>query len=178
MKKEGITEVSKEEFAEALYYWLSEHLKTEVLKERAKELKFEIKTDEDFNEFFAELTILNMWMVVDTCEALIKDENLRDECLDAFHKLVFERNASGGQNGDFDKWIKMLAQKYLEYSEAMGSETSANNPLWEVAKVFNKNLFGKIKKDFWFQQKAEIYIGTALKHLGKALKEYNIVQQT
>ena len=114
MTDEKNIQVTKEQFAEALYYWLSENLKIEDIKVLVRELEFEIKSNTDFIRFFAEFTILNMWIVVDTCEALFKSENLKNECLYIFHQLVFKRNATQRDSVDFDTWLKTMSLKYID----------------------------------------------------------------
>lgn len=49
-----------------------------------------------------------------------------------------------------------------------------STPLWVVANLINRNLFGEIKKDLKFQSLVIAYIGLSLKHLGEAIKQYDI----
>jgi len=60
--------VSKNQFAEVLYYWLSLHLNKKAVKKRAKEIHFKIKNNRDFNKIFAELLVFDMWLIIYTCD--------------------------------------------------------------------------------------------------------------
>ena len=76
--------VSKEQFAEVLYIWLSKNWNGEVIKEIAKESHFGIRNIKDFIKISKELFFLNVWSVICACEAEFVDEGKRNKCLDIF----------------------------------------------------------------------------------------------
>jgi len=80
--------VSKKQFAEALYVWLSKNWNIEVIKGITKE--FEVKNIKDFIKISKELFFLNMWSVICACEAELGDKDKRNECLDIFCNLVYK----------------------------------------------------------------------------------------
>ena len=133
--------VSKDQFAEVLYRWLSKFLTKEAIKKTAKDLGFKLRR-RNYSKVFGELIVLYMWLTVYTCEEVLEDENKRNECLDTFHHLVYERHTEGTQE-DFGKWMKSMGAKYIEYDKAM--ETGhPSGPLWVVANLINRDLFGEI----------------------------------
>jgi hypothetical protein len=164
--------VSKNEFAEVLYYWLSERLTKKSIEESAKELHFEIRSSEDFDKIFRELLILNMWLITRICERVFEDENKRNECLDIFHHLAHERHIEGTEE-DFSKWMKLTGTKYIEYNTAMDTN-HPSTPLWVLAKLINKNLFGEVKEDIWVQMEISAYAGIPTKHLEELMEKYDI----
>lgn len=164
--------VSKEQFAEVLYHWLSNFLTEKAVKKTAKEFGFKIKNNRDFNRIFQELFTLNMWLIVYTCELAFEDEDKGNECLDIFHNLIYERHAKDVDE-DFMKWMSLMHAKYVEYTKAIETDYPST-PLWVLATLINKNLFGKIKKDPFLQTKIVIHVGEFKKHLRKAIKEYSI----
>jgi hypothetical protein len=164
--------VSREEFAEVLYHWLSLQLTKKQIEKTAKDLDFQIKSNEDFNRIFKELFTINMWTIVRSCERVFEDIDKRNECLDRFHRLVYERHTEGTQD-NFGDWMISKAAKYVKYTEAMKTE-HPSTPLWVVANLINRSLFGEIKKDVKFQSLIIAYIGLSAKHLGEAIKQYDI----
>ncbi len=164
--------VSKNQFAEVLYYWLSGYLTKKAIKKSAKELCFKIRNNKDFSKIFEELFVLNMWLIVYTCEGVFEDEDKRNKFLDIFHHLVHDRHIENKENS-FNDWMMSISPRYVEYSKAMEKE-HPSTPLWVVANIINKRLFGKIKKDLIFQMKMVSHIGLFVKHLGKAITQYEI----
>ena len=164
--------VSKREFAEVLYYWLSQRLTREAIEETAKDLDFRIKNSEDFDRIFEELFALNMSLIIDACEKVFEDEDRRNECLDIFHHIVYERHNKGTEE-HFRKWMTSMGTKYIEYVKAMETQ-HPSTPLWVLAKVINKNLFGEVKESFVAQVEIGAYVGIPAKHLGELIKKYDI----
>jgi len=172
MNNKGL-KVSKNQFAEVLYYWLSISLNEKEIREKAEDFGFKIRSDNDFSKIFEELLALNMWIIVYTCEGVIDDEDKQNACLDIFHHLVYKRHTEG-KDEDFWKWMGSLAtDKYSEYYTAIETD-HPSTPLWVLAKLVNKNLFGQIKKDLIVQAKIVTYFGLSVEHLGKALIKYDI----
>jgi hypothetical protein len=164
--------VSKTGFAEGLYLWLSQRLSKEAVKETAEEFDFKIKSNKDFNKMFQELFALNMWLIVRTCERVFEDVDKRNECLDIFHRLVYERYSQDiGEN--FGKWMKLMGAKYIEYIKAMETE-HPSGPLWVLAKLINTNLFGKLKKDPFIQLAISSYVAIPAEYLEELIKKYDI----
>ena len=163
--------VSKDQFAEVLYRWLSKFLTKEAIKKTAKDLGFKLRR-RDYSKVFGELVVLYMWLIVYTCEGVLVDENKRNECLDIFHHLVYERHTERTQE-DFGKWMKSMGAKYIEYDKAMKTD-HPSTPLWVVAKLINRNLFGEIREDWLLQMHIITHVELFVKHLGKAIKQYGV----
>jgi len=174
--------VSREEFANALFYWLTSQVNTKKIKQLAKLSNPEHKEKElfglnlehktEFNILVEELFDLNMWLIVHVCERVFEDTDKRDECLDIFHHLEYGRYL-GKEEKSFSDWMMSIAPRYVEYGKAMETKHSST-PLWVVASVFNKRLFGEIRKDLGFQMKVIVDIGLFVKYLGEAIKQYDI----
>jgi len=164
--------VSKGEFAEVLYHWLSKRLTKKAIEESAKELHFDIRSNKNFHKIFKELLVLNMWLIVRTCERIFEDEDEQNECLDIFHHLAYERYIKGTKE-DSGKWMKSMGTKYIEYNRAMNTD-HPSTPLWVLAKLINKNLFGEVKEDIWVQTEIGAYVGIPAKHLEELIKRYDI----
>lgn len=167
--------VSKEQFAEALYLWLSKSWNDKTIKETAKDLGFKIKNDVDYLKIYKELFFLNLWIVVRACENEFEDENKRNECLDIFHHFVCERIilTPGTIIFNFKNWMEGLREKYIKYDKAMETEHPAT-PLWVLATLINKNLFGEVKKDVLFQTGISAKITFSMKHLRKVIRQFDI----
>jgi len=163
--------VSKDQFAEVLYRWLSKFLTDKAIKKSAKDLGFKLRR-KNYSKVFGELFVLYMWLIVYTCEDVLEDENKRNECLDIFHHLVYKRHTEGTEE-DFGKWLKSVGAKYIEYYKAMETD-HPSGPLWVVASLVNKKLFGKIKEDAWLQLRIVGYVESFVKYLRKAIKQYDI----
>ena len=165
-------ETTKRDFAQVLHFWLSNRLTGEAIKETAEDFDFKISSNKDFNKMFQELFALNMWLIVRSCERVFEDVDKRNECLDIFHRLVYERYSQDiGEN--FGKWMKLMGAKYIEYIKAMETE-HPSGPLWVLAKLINTNLFGKLKKDPFVQAAIGGYVGILAKHLEELMKKYDI----
>ena len=165
------------DFAQGLDWWLSRGLGKRRVKRAAKDFSFKIKSDEDFQRIFGELLALNTWLIVRACERLIKDVDKRNECLDIFHRLVYVRYAKGTEQ-NFGEWMKFMGGKYIEYMKAVETE-HPSGPLWVLAKVVNKNLFGEVKENAFVQAAIGGYLGINMKYTEEAIKElikkYDIV---
>jgi len=166
--------ITNRQFAEVLFHWLSMFLTKKEIKKYAKSFGFRIRiwNRKDYRKIFEELLILNMWMIVYTCEKVFEGEDKRNECLDIFHNLIYHRKIANNENS-FRDWMISISSKYIEYSKAMETE-HPSTPLWLVAKVFNQKLFGKFKEDLRFQMQVCIYIDLFNKHLGKTILKYEI----
>lgn len=164
--------VSRKQFAEVLYCWLSGFLTEEAVKKTAKDIGFKIRNNKDFTKIFEELFVLDMWLIVHTAEGIFVDEDKRNECLDMFHHLIYNCHIESTERS-YNDWMMSIAPRYAEYGKARETE-HPSTPLWVVANVFNKRLFGEIKNDLRFQTMVIIYQGLFVKHLGEAIKQYNI----
>jgi hypothetical protein len=169
-----MVKVSREEFAEVLYYWVMKDLREKKIKETASSLQFEIKSDEDYDTVFRELLILNMYLAVTAAERVFEDEEKRNGCLDLLHRLVFDRHY--GETGvTFGDWMIWMGTRYLEYQQALESDSKhPPGPLWEISKMVNKRLFGEIKEDPFIQASIGEHIVLNLKHLTHLICEYDI----
>jgi len=164
--------VTKKKLTESLYYWFSGYITEKEVKKTAKELGFRIWKKEDFNKIFRELFVFNMWLIIHTCEKVFDDEDKRNECLDIFHNLVYNRNIDNNEIS-FINWKSSIVSRYIEYSKAMKTE-HPSTPLWVVAEILNRNLFGEVRKDLSFQLKIIGHIGLFEKYLGEVLLKYDI----
>ncbi len=170
-KKEKLT---KNQFAELLYYLLSSNTTRKFIEKSAKKFGFEIKDNEDWSKIFDELLILNMWLTMHTFNELSADENTIEECLDMFDLLVYNRLYKCWKEKkklnvmDFNEWrITSIAPRYTEYSNAMKTEFNIHQgPFWAVATSFNKRLFGELKKDYFVQATIIIHVSLFIKHFG------------
>jgi len=161
--------VTKEELAEVLGHWIEKRLENEQIKETAIDFGIDTNNQKDLNSLVDELFDLNMWIVVFTCERVFKNISKRDECLDVFHHLIYER-LSEGEETDYRNWILNLAQKYMGYNEAIKSA----QPILVIANVVNTNIFEDLRKDPFLQMRIGNYIMTISDVLEKALKQYKL----
>jgi len=75
----------------------------------------------------------------------------------------------------FKNWMISISLRYIEYNKAMKIK-HPSNPLWGgVAKEFNKNLFGEVRKDVFVQMDIIECFGLFVSHLEKTILEYDIV---
>lgn len=156
--------VSKEEFAEVLCYWLANQVNTKAIQQLAEVLDVEDKPQELF--------ALNMWSIVYSCERIFEDIDKRNECLDTFHLIVYQRILEGTEE-DFGQWKLSVTAKYIDYNEAMETE-SQPGPLWQLATVVNKNLFGKLNLSALVQFEISAYASSTIKALLEMINKYDI----
>jgi hypothetical protein len=162
MRNDEKPKVSKTNFAEGLYYWLSEFVTEEKTKEIAEKLSFEIRSNEDFSKVYEELLALNMWLILYSCAGKFEDREKLVKVLNIFHHLVYKEKAKGTTEEDFNKWMKSMDTKYNEYETAIESNMGTyRQPTWlmVVAKQFSRNLFREIKEDLEFKMGIVDHIG-------------------
>ncbi len=114
-----------------------------------------------------------MWTIVYTCERLLENEEIRNECLDIFHNMVYNSRINCNEF-TFKNWMISISLRYTEYNKAMEIK-HPSNLLWGVAKEFNKNLFGKVRKDISVQMDIIGCFTLFVSHLEKVILEYDIV---
>lgn len=165
--------ITKKQFAEVLHHWLSTALIKKEIKKNAVALDFKLVKDDDFRKIFAEYLVFDMWSIVYTCERLLENEEIRNECLDIFHNMVYKGHINNNEF-TFKNWITSISLRYVEYNKAMKIK-HPSNPLWGVAKEFNKNLFGIVRKDVSVQMDIIGYFTLFTSHLEKVILEYDIV---
>jgi hypothetical protein len=165
--------VSKEEFTEVLCFWLSQRLTKQAIKQTAKKFNFKIKSNEDFNKILQELFALNMWLVVRTCERVLMDTDRRNECLDMFHRAVYEVHITDATDEGFREWMLAVASKYVEYNKA-AQQASEPGPVWWLARLVNQNIFGEVKEDIILQVEISAYVGILYETLEDLIKKYDI----
>lgn len=166
--------VSRGEFAEVLYYWVTKDLREHKIRDVASSLDFEIDGDEAYDTVFRELLILNMYLAVTAAERVFEDEEKRDDCLDSLHHLVFDRHY-GETGATFGNWKIWMGTRYLEYQQASESDPKhPAGPLWEISKTINKRLFGEVKEDPFIQASIGGYVALNLEHLTDLMHEYDI----
>lgn len=171
--------ISKRDFADTLYYWLSEHLTDKEVKQMANEVGFNMRgflgiriKKKLYAKFYGELFILNMYLIAFTCEAVIENEDKKKDILKIFHSTVYERNIKV-TGISYSHWIKLMELIYNEYRQAMETE-SLLTPLLLLANKFSKNLFGETKLKPFVKFETGMRLGGIVKHLSKALQEYEI----
>ena len=165
--------ITKKQFAEVLHHWLSRALTKKEIKKNAVALGFTLIKDDDFTKIFEEYLVFDMWTIVYTCERLLENEEIRNECLDIFHNMVYNSHINCNEF-TFKNWMISIALRYTEYNKAMEIK-HPSNPLWGVAKEFNKNLFGKVRKDISVQMDIIGCFTLFVSHLEKVILEYDIV---
>ena len=165
------SKISKEQFAEALYIWLSKNWNGEVIKEVAKDSHFEIRNIKDFIKISQELFFLNIWSVICACEAEFKDEDKRNECLDIFCNLIY-KNHPERKTKNFNNWTEEIKKKCSEYDKAL-ERNSTKKPELEISKLISRNLF---EKDGENLNSVSIYsrIVFATKHLRELIRKFEI----
>ena len=179
--------ISRVGFSELLSTWLSAKTSNKYIIENARILGFNIKDDEDFEKIREELFAFFMWLVYLNCEgAFIEDEDKLHECLYMFHIRAYksykgikrdfaEWKKSNDLKEDFESWMKLMHDKYIQYFNAFEGEFTN---LSALASLINSNIFGQNTKDFMNEIKSEIFIGEMMKSsfeiLGKEIKKYVI----
>ncbi len=177
---ESTVKISKEDFVDTLYLWLSEHLTEKEVKAMADEVGFNTKglfrikvSKKLYSKLYIELFTLNMYLIVSSCEAVIEDEDKKKNVLDMFYNTVFEKNIKVS-GISYNKWLNLMELIYDEYGKAT-EEASLLSPLLLLANRFCKNLFGdKIKLDSSVKFEISMRIGGMAKQLSKTLNEYDI----
>ncbi len=177
---ESTVKISKEDFVDTLYLWLSEHLTEKEVKAMADEVGFNTKglfrikvSKKLYSKLYIELFTLNMYLIVSSCEAVIEDEDKKKNVLDMFYNTVFEKNIKVS-GISYNKWLNLMELIYDEYGKAT-EEASLLSPLLLLANRFCKNLFGdKMKLDSSVKFEISMRIGGMAKQLSKTLHEYDI----
>ena len=173
MKQQKV-KLSRKLFAEALYlYWLSRLLREKGVKKFAKDLGFEIRNEEDFIKICWELFILDMWLIVYTCECEGLEKHKGEECLDIFDHLVYHH--FGKEEKGFNDWMRAVALGGLQYS--MDMNVIGERPplaLSAAALVFEKRLFGQVQEEVDTRRQLIIYMRRFMEGLEKLLKQYDI----
>jgi len=176
---ESTLKISKRDFADTLYYWLSEHLTEREVIAMANEVNFNLKgvlrirtNKKLYAKFYGELFALNMYLIVFACEAVIEDEDKKKDILNLFHSTVYQRNIKV-TGISYNNWINSMELIYNEYRKAMETE-SLLRPLLLLVNEFCKNLFGETKLAPFVKFEIGMRIGGILKQLLKTLEEYDI----
>jgi len=163
-------QVTREEFAKVLCYWLCTVTTEKEIKKKSKDFGFRIRNKDDLYKIHSELLIFNMWLIVYTCEALIYDEKKCNECLDMFHRIVYRDFYK--KEREFGDWMHFVFQKYQQYYAARETE-HPSTPLWVVAKLVSKNVLGESQMDLKLVN-VMTYEALTVEHLGKTIKNYDI----
>jgi len=165
-----------------LCYWLANQVNTEAIQKLAKAFDAEDKPEElfglslknkrDLDILTKELFALNMWIIVYSCELMFEDIAKRNECLDMLHLIVYQR-ILGGTKENFDQWKLSATVNYVDYNEAIKTDEPPG-PLWQLAKVVNKNMFGKLNLDAFVQFEISAYVSSTIKALSEMINKYDI----
>lgn len=176
---EGGVTISKEDFADTLYCWLSEHLAKQEVKAMAKQVDFKITgllgimmDKKLYSQFYSELFALNMYLIVFACQGVIEDVSKKDEVLDIFHRQVYVRNIKV-TGTSYTRWMKAMQLIYDDYRKAM-EEKSLLTPVLLVSGAFEKNIFGKPSMDPYVRFETGMRIGGIVRQLSQSLQEYTI----
>lgn len=176
--------VTREEFAKVLLVWLLWSLSEEQIQQTARASSLEETEDSlklfgldlenkgDLDKLLQELFVLNMWSIVFSCEVVFKDVNKRDECLDIFHRLVYEEFLEEKRE-DFEDWLLAMSVRYAAYLKAWGDEGEPG-PLWNLAKVINVNIFGKLNPSAFIQFDICNYITSSIKAVESLIEKYDV----
>ena len=171
--------ISKQDCAETLYLWLSEHLADKEVKAMAEQIGFRLKgrlgmgsNKKLYRKFHSELFSLNMYLIVFTCESAIADPVTRNNVLHLFHKLVYGKNVKV-TGISYVKWIEFMKLIYAEYTRSM-EEKSLLTPVLLIAQAFEVNLFGKSVLDSYVRFETGMRIGGMIQQLSKLLQGYVI----
>lgn len=176
--------LSRVELAEALLLWIAMHIGREGIEHDAKVFDFtsesplesreakelfglSLSNTEEFTILFEELMALNLWIVVAACEGTFKDVEQRNYCLDLFHRRFFDQFVRE-TNDDFEQWLRLLTVKYDEYRKAW------KNGIQALAWLIQRNLHREDFPGVFDTLQIAIYVGEALKALGKTLDQYKI----
>ena len=142
--------VSKEQFAEGLFQWLSGFLTEKAVKKTAKDIGFKIRNNKDFTKIFEELFILDMWLIVHTAEGIFVDEDKRNECLDMFHHLIYNCHIESTERS-YNDWMMSIAPRYAEYGKARETE-HPSTPLWVGQMCLTRGYLEKSKMTCVFKR--------------------------
>lgn len=176
---EGGLKISKKDFADTLYCWLSEHLAKQEVKAMAKQVGFKITgmfgiiiDKKLYSQFYSELFALNMYLIVFSCEGVIQNVGTKDEVLEIFHKLVYSRNIKV-TGTSYKRWIVLMKLIYEDYRKAM-EEKSLLTPVLLVSGAFERNLFGTPSMDPYVRFETGMRIGGIVRQLSQLLQDYSI----
>jgi hypothetical protein len=171
--------ISKQDCAQTLYLWLSEHLADKEVKAMAEQVGFRLKgrlgmksNKKLYGKFHSELFSLNMYLIVSNCEAAIADEATRNDVLQLFHRLVYSRNVKV-TGTSYVRWMQFMRLIYDEYARSM-EEKSLLTPVLLIAQAFEVNLFGKSVLDAYVRFETGMRIGGMIQQLTKLLQGYII----
>ena len=164
---------SRQEFAEVLYRMVSSSLTEEALEASARDFKFQLGNEKDHSKLYSELLLLNMWLTVHVCESELPSREQCRDCLDLFHRLVYERHYPEQAQQGFREWLEALRPMYAVYDRAMSAGHRAA-ALWVVADVFSRNLFGKVRKDPLVQAYIGKHIEVSARNRRNAVRQFEI----
>lgn len=134
-----------------------------------------LSKEEELIRLYEELMPLNLWIVVFTCEIKLSDVKQRNDCLDIFHKRLFDEFLKGSVVDtieNFEQWIRIMGVKYYEYGEAMKAVTSKD--LTALARLIQSKLHRESEQSAIMNFQIMLYVGERMKVLAKALDQYEI----
>ena len=167
---------SREEFAEALYYWVTKDLREEKIRETASSLDYEIKNDKDYDTVFRELLILNMYLAIVAVGNTVEDEGKMQDYLNALERLVYDRHYEETKVSLSD-WMRWMGTQYQEYQQAL--ESDPKQPLgsrYELSKGVSKRLFGEIRQDPFVLVRISKYVTLYVEYLERLIRQYEVEQ--
>jgi hypothetical protein len=169
--------ISKQDCAQTLYLWLSEHLADREVRAMALQIGFRLtgrlgmKANKKlYGKFHSELFSLNMYLIVSTCEAVISDEATKNDVLQLFHRLVYARHIKV-TGVSYVRWMQFMRLIYDEYTRSMEGK-SLLTPVLLIAQAFEVNLFGKSVLDPYVRFETGMRIGGMIQQLTKLLQGY------
>jgi hypothetical protein len=156
--------------ANQLYVFFRESLAPPRVAQFAVDLGIEEHGHVPFPELLHALMVMRMWSVVRACERAetLDDVDKRDQCLDAFHSLVYEsyfKEAGLPYTG----WMEALLVQYERLQSAYDQD-----PLMGLGWVIGEWLFGERVLDISFYMSLMVHVNASLEALLDMLVHYRL----
>lgn len=142
--------ISRGEFSLMLRHCLTMGFGEEPLEEAiagfAAGIGYQTRDSADIMRLYYELMVLYMWLIVRSCSKAIPDVARRNDCLDLFHRAVYEGHVEQVAEEEYARWFQGVGEKYLEYQAAIDSPDEPD-PARSLSGVVSRNIFGKPSND-------------------------------
>ena len=129
-----------EELANLLFHWVARCVEGPQINKVVGELAFDIDDRQDYFSAHQLLLVLNMWLVVSTCQSRLPGWNGLFGCMQLFHRLVYDKSIRGDEC-DYMGWLRFVAACYNDYDQEMSAGSSSGR-LLSVARVARDSMFG------------------------------------
>ena len=171
---ESQTDTTREDLAEILYLWLANLMAGAEIEKLASDLDLDMTTPNTFHRLFSGLFDLNMFITVLGCERAFIDVDKRNQTLDIFHHMVYDRRIRQGDDDRFDEWMTLMDKKYDEYSNTLQNVHDAS-PLQVLSQTVTDKLFEQSGGDTKILATIGAYISYTGDALYKLISKYVIV---